>query len=133
MQPIKYYTYDKMLLNIANKVKSEVSKIRDLIKPYIPETMKNKVNEQIHKLQNNLNKKETTNIKLKKIALKGYMKSYRVEVDERTAYKTFLNNNKDNVINILNNRKSPSSSKPFQSVNLLRKFLSRKKILLVEG
>ena len=50
MQPIKYYTYDKMLLNIANKVKSEVSKIRDLIKPYIPETMKNKVNEQIHKL-----------------------------------------------------------------------------------
>lgn len=83
-------------------MKSEVSKITDWIQPRVSESIKNKVKEQISKIYNNLNKKETLNIKLKKKALKGYMKSYRINGNVQMNYvNTFLNKNKNDVSNFI--------------------------------
>ena len=59
-----------------------------------------KLKEQINNIYKKLNRKETSDIQLKK-ALKGYMRSYRIIGNDKVGYKTFPNNKKDSVFDFI--------------------------------
>ena len=97
--------------NAAKPVKREINKFADWIISKVPEPIKKTVNERVNSLKERVNRifKRYDNLltpREHKTAIKGYFKTFRVNGIDGMDEKTFMNNVKPRVINLIKSKGS---------------------------
>ena len=96
---------------IAKPATREINKFADWIISYVPEPIRNTVNERVDTLKNDVKKifaqAETFEPKQKQTAFNEYLKSYRISGVEGYDPKTFIMNIKLKVFNLIKQQKKP--------------------------
>ena len=97
--------------NAAKPVKREINKFADWIISKVPEPIKKTVNERVNSLKDRVNRifKRYDNLltpREHKTAIKGYFKTFRVNGVDGMDEKTFMNNVKPRVINLIKSKGS---------------------------
>lgn len=99
----------------TESVNREINKFADWISSYIPEKIKRPINSKIESLKAEVNKIfnriDKFTPKESETALKGYLKTYRVEGQKGYSPKNFLISSKQKVIDLINNKKKPMKMK----------------------
>ena len=101
---------------VVNSVSKEINKFADWILSYIPEPIKKTVDKRVNKLKKKINRifnrieidyLKLLNPKLQEAALRGYLKTYRIDGQKGYDPKSFINNIKPKVVNLINQQKKP--------------------------
>ena len=93
---------------VSKQVKGKINKFSDWLISFVPETIRTTVNEKADKLKNDIkrlfNQAEKLEPKQKETALKGYLKTFRIDgVDP----KTFIRNSKTKILNLIKQQNKP--------------------------
>ena len=93
---------------VSKQVKGKINKFSDWLISFVSETIRTTVNEKADKLKNDIkllfNQAEKFEPKQKETALKGYLKTFRIDgVDP----KTFIRNSKTKILNLIKQQKKP--------------------------
>ncbi|EDO29594.1 predicted protein [Nematostella vectensis] len=110
----------------ANSVKKELNKFADWILSFVPEPIKKTVNKQVDSLKEKVNRifmrGERLTLKEKQTALKGYLKTYRIDGQKGIDFKTFLSKIKPKVLDLINQQKKPVKVKFIFTLELTDQF-----------
>ena len=118
LKPTQFTAKDKVasLKSLADKVAKpiikNINKFADWLYSYVPEPVRNITNEKVNKLKNKINqifKKLETEFKIeeKEMALKGYLKSYRINGVSGYDPKKFISSIKPKVLDFIKQQKKP--------------------------
>ena len=107
------------LKHIANKVvkpvKDKINKFADWILSYVPKPIKKEVNKKVKDLKEKVNRifsrLERFTPKERQTALKGSLKTFRVDGQKGLDPQTFITNIKPKVIDLINQQKKPIKTK----------------------
>ena len=110
---------------VSKQVKGKINKFSDWLISFVPETIRTTVNEKADKLKNDIKlqfnqaEKFEPNQKFepkqKETALKGYLKTFRIDGVDGVDPKTFIRNSKTKILNLIKQQKKP--------INLKSKFI----------
>ena len=110
---------------VSKQVKGKINKFSDWLISFVPETIRTTVNEKADKLKNDIKlqfnqaEKFEPNQKFepkqKETALKGYLKTFRIDGVDGVDPKTFIRNSKTKILNLIKQQKKP--------INLKLKFI----------
>ena len=96
---------------VSKKVKGKINKFSDWLISFVPETIRTTVNEKADKLKNDINKlfnqAEKFEPKQKETALKGYLKTFRIDGVDGVDPKTFIRNSKTKILNLIKQQNKP--------------------------
>ena len=96
---------------VSKQVKGKINKFSDWFISFVPETIRTTLNEKDDKLKNDIkrlfNQAEKFEPKQKEAALKGYLKTYRIDGVEGHDVKTFIANSKLRTVNLIEKQKKP--------------------------
>ena len=97
--------------NLVEKNLRKINKFSDWLISFVPETIRNTVNEKADKLKNDIkqlfNRAEKFEPKQKETALKGYLKTFRIDGVDGVDPKTFIRNSKTKIHNLIEQQKKP--------------------------
>ena len=107
------------LKHIANKVvkpvKDKINKFADWILSYVPKPIKKEMNKKVKYLKEKVNRifnrLERFTSKERQTALKGYLKTFRVDGQKGLDPQTFIANIRPKVIDLINQQKKPIKTK----------------------
>ena len=117
-EPMQFTAKDKVasLKSLADKVAKplikNIDKFADWLYSYVPEPVRNITNEKANKLKNEVKKifkrlKTESRIGEKETALKGYLKSYRINGVSGYDPKKFISSIKPKVLDFIKQQKKP--------------------------
>ena len=116
-EPMQFTAKDKVasLKSLADKVAKpiikNINKFAVWLYSYVPEPVRNITNEKVNKLKNKVKrifKRLETEFKIEKeTALKGYLKSYRINGVSRYDPKKFISSIKPKVLDFIKQQKKP--------------------------
>ena len=96
---------------VSKKVKGKINKFSDWLISFVPETIRTTVNEKADKLKNDIkqifNQAEKFEPKQKETALKGYLKTFRIDGVDGVDLKTFIRNSKTKILNLIKQQNKP--------------------------
>jgi len=96
---------------VANPIKKEINKFSDWILSHVPEPIKKAVNKRVDSLKEEVNRifmrGERLVLKEQQTALKGYLKTYRIDGQKGIGYKQFISKIKPKVLDLINQQKKP--------------------------
>ena len=96
---------------VSKQIKGKINKFSDWFISFVPETIRTTLNEKDDKLKNDIkrlfNQAEKFEPKQKEAALKGYLKTYRIDGVEGHDVKTFIANSKLRTVNLIEKQKKP--------------------------
>ena len=118
LKPTQFTAKDKVasLKSLADKVAKpiikNINKFADWLYSYVPEPVRNITNEKVNKLKNKVKrifKRLETEFKIeeKEMALKGYLKSYRINGVTGYDPKKFISSIKPKVLDFIKQQKKP--------------------------
>ena len=100
---------------VAVPVEMEINKFADCILSYVPEPIKTTLNRRVDRLKRKANhifkRIERLTPKERQTALKGYLKTYRVDGQKGYDPQTFIANIKLRVLDLINKQKKPIKTK----------------------
>ncbi|XP_020912011.1 uncharacterized protein LOC110249773 [Exaiptasia diaphana] len=95
----------------ANPVKEELNKFADWILSHVPESIKRTVNKRVDSLKEKVNdlfkRLDHFTPKEQQTALRGYLKTYRIDGQKGYDPKTFISNIKPKIMDLIKQRKKP--------------------------
>ena len=96
---------------VSKQDKRKINKFFDWLISFVPETIRTTVNEKIDKLKNDIkqlyNQAKKFEPKRKETALKGYLKTFRINGVDGVDPKTFIRNSKTKIRNLIKQQKKP--------------------------
>ena len=118
LKPMQFTAKDnvKSLKSLADRaaksIIKNINKFADWLYAYVPEPVRNITNEKVNKLKNKINqifKRLETEFKIeeKEMALKGYLKSYRINGVSGYDPKKFISSIKPKVLDFIKQQKKP--------------------------
>ena len=111
----------KQASKATTSVKKEINEFADWILSYVPEPIKNTVNERVDSLKKKVNRiferVERFTPKEHKTALKGYLKTFRIDGEKGIEPKMFVNSIKPKVLDLIKHKKNLSKSSLFLPVS----------------
>ena len=97
--------------NLAGSVSKQINKFSDWLISFVPETIRTTVNEKADNLKNYIKQlfnqkekfepKQNFEPKQKETALKGYLKTFRIDGVDGVDPKTFIRNSKAKILNLI--------------------------------
>ena len=94
---------------VSKQVKGKINKFSDWLISFVPETIRSTVYEKADKLKNDIkqlfNQAEKFEPKQKETALKGYLKTFRIDGVDGVDPKTFIRNSKTKILNLIKQQK----------------------------
>ena len=103
--------------NLAGRVSNQINKFSDRLISFVPETIRTTVNEKADKLKNYIKQlfnqtekfelKQKFEPKQKETALKGYLKTFRIDGVDGVDPKTFIGNSKTKILNLIEQQNKP--------------------------
>ena len=110
LKPMQFTAKDKVAsLKAAKPIIKNINKFADWLYSYVPEPVRNITNEKVNKLKNKIFKRLETEFKIeeKEMALKGCLKSYRINGVSGYDPKTFISSIKPKVLDFIKQQKKP--------------------------
>ena len=110
LKPIQFTAKDKVAsLKAAKPIIKNINKFADWFYSYVPEPVRNITNEKVNKLKNKIFKRLETEFKIeeKEMALKGCLKSYRINGVSGYDPKKFISSIKPKVLDFIKQQKKP--------------------------
>ena len=102
---------------VSKQVKGKSNKFSDWLISFVPETIRTTVNEKVDKLKNDIKRlfnqtekfeqKQKFQPKQKETALKGYLKTFRIDGVDGVDLKTFIRNSKTKILNLIKQQNKP--------------------------
>ena len=96
---------------MTESIDRKVKKFADWVISFVPDPARNTANEKVNKLRSDVKrifkKAEDFNPRQKETALKGYLKTYRIDGVEGYDVKTFIANSKLRTLNLIERQKKP--------------------------
>ena len=102
---------------VSKQVKGKSNKFSDWLISFVPETIRTTVNEKVDKLKNDIKRlfnqtekfeqKQKFEPKQKETALKGYLKTFRIDGVDGVDLKTFIRNSKTKILNLIKQQNKP--------------------------
>ena len=96
---------------MTESIKIKVNKFADWVISFVPDPIRRTANEKVNKLRSDVKRifkqLEDFNPRQKETALKGYLKTYRIDGVEGHDVKTFIANSKLRTLNLIENQKKP--------------------------
>ena len=107
----KVATLRSLAGKMAESVTRKVNKFADWVVSIVPDPIRRTANEKVNKLRSDVKRifkqAEYFNPRQKETALKGYLKTYRIDGVEGYDVKTFIANSKLRTLNLIEKRKKP--------------------------
>ena len=110
LKPMQFTAKDKVAsLKAAKPIIKNINKFADWLYSYVPEPVRNITNEKVNKLKNKIFKRLETEFKIeeKEMALKGCLKSYRINGVSGYDPKKFISSIKPKVLDFIKQQKKP--------------------------